>query len=187
MNLDIKKLASYCLDCVKYSGRGGAFNNLKNAKMYITNSDMFKADDKKINEIMMAYALNQGTMSLIYGRLFLEGQQGKSSYYSPLLYTECRLERDGDIIRLKKDENFTINVGLIACLLDKDADIIEASMEQLLNIEEPEKIDFKAVLKGIIPDFKGLKITDKNAVILAKMPESTAGLIAELKEIIKNY
>lgn len=191
MNLDIKKLTSYCLDCVKYSGRCGAFNNLNSNNsniVYSLYSDIseFEASDKKINEIMMSYALNKGTMTLLLGKLFLKGTLNKKTQlYSPLLYTGCMLTREGDIIKLTHDNDFIINVGLIACLLDKDTDIIEASIEQLLNIEEPEKIDFKSVLTGIIPDMKEVEIIDKSAVILAKMPESTAGLIAELKEIVK--
>lgn len=187
---NVKKLTLYCLDCVKATGRASGFNNLKSNKenkIIITNDIEFEADDKEITEIMTLQALNKSTMSIIKGGLFLEGQRGKDKFYSPLLYSEAELIREGDKIRLvSDDEGMAVNVGLISSLLENDSEKVENIIGQLLEIENPEKIDFKKVLSGLI-NLEGLTITNDNAVILAKMPENVAGLINELKMISELY
>ena len=186
----IKKLILYCLDCVKATGRASGFNNLKSNKdnkIIITNDIEFEADNKEIIEIMTLQALNKSTMSIIKGGLFLEGQKGKDKFYSPLLYCEAELKREGDKIILVYDENnISVNVGLISSLLENDSEKVENIISQLLEIENPEKIDFKKVLSGLI-NLEGLTITNDNAIILAKMPENIAGLINELKTIAELY
>lgn len=185
-----KKLILYCLDCVRACGRSSAFNNLKgnkDNKIIITNNIEFEADNKEINDIMTKYALNKSTMGIYAGRLFLEGERKKEKFYSPLLFTEAELIREGDKIKLQYDKDcMSVNVGLIAALLDKDSDIIEHTINEILNIEEPCKIDFKKVLSGLI-DIEGMTIKEENAIILTKTPESVAGLINELKTISELY
>lgn len=187
---NVKKLTLYCLDCAKATGRASGFNNLKSNKenkIIITDLTEFEADNKEIIEIMTLQALNKSTMSIIKGDLFLEGQRGKDKFYSPLLYCEAELIREGDKIRLVcDDEGMSVNVGLISSLLDNDSEKVENIISQLLEIESPEKIDFKKVLSGLI-NLEGLTIKEQNAVILAKMPENIAGLINELKTIAELY
>lgn len=189
-NSNIKKLVLYCLDCVKATGRANnSFNNLKSNKenkIIITDLTEFEADNKAIIEIMTLQALNKSTMSIIKGGLFLEGVKGKDKFYSPLLYSEAELKRTGDKIELLTDDEMSVNVGLISSLLENDADIVENTISQLLEIENPEKIDFKKVLSGLI-NLEGFEIKEQNAVILAKMPENIAGLINELKTIAELY
>ena len=188
---NIKKLTLYSLDCVKATGRANnGFNNLKSNKenkIIITDSTEFEADNKEIIEIMTLQALNKSTMSIIKGGLFLEGQKGKDNFYSPLLYCEAELTREGDKIKLIcEDDEMSINVGLISSLLDNDSEKVENIISQLLEIESPEKIDFKKVLSGLI-NLDGFEIKEQNAVILARIPENLAGLISELKTIAELY
>ena len=186
---NIKKLTLYSLDCIKATGRASGFNNLKSNKenkIIITDSTEFEADNKEIIEIMTLQALNKSTMSIIKGGLFLEGVRGKDKFYSPLLYCEAELKRNGDKIELLTDDEMSANVGLISSLLENDSEKVENIISQLLEIEQPEKIDFKKVLSGLI-NLDGLEIKEENAVILAKTPESVAGLINELKLISELY
>ena len=189
-NSNIKRLVLYCLDCVKATGRANnSFNNLKSNKenkIIITDSTEFEADNKEIIEIMTLQKLNKTTMSIIKGGLFLEGQRGKDKFYSPLLYSEAELIREDDKIKLITDDGMSVNVGLISSLLENDSEKIENIISQLLEIDNPEKIDFKKVLSGLI-NLEGLAIKEQNAVILANIPNNTAGLIQELKQIADLY
>lgn len=188
-NSNVKKLVLYSLDCVKATGRSSGFNNLKSNKenkIIITDLTEFEADNKEITEIMTLQALNKSTMSIIKGGLFLEGQRGKDKFYSPLLYSEAELIREGDKIKLITDDEMSVNVGLISSLLENDSEKVENIISQLLEIENPEKIDFKKVLSGLI-NLEGLTITNDNAVILARIPDNLAGLISELKQISELY
>lgn len=189
-NSNVKKLVLYCLDCVKATGKASGFNNIKSNKenkIIITDSTEFEADNKEIIEMMTLQALNKSTMSIIKGGLFLEGSRGKDKFYSPLLYSEAELIREGDKIKLVcADDEMSVNVGLISSLLENDSEKVENIISQLLEIENPEKIDFKKVLSGLI-NLDGFEIKEENAVILAKMPENIAGLINELKMIAELY
>ena len=181
-----KKMLLYSLDCIKSTAKNSVFNNLKGSKenkIIITNATEFEADNKGIIEIMTKWALNKSTMAIYYGSLMLEG----SKVYSPLLYCEAELIREGDKIKLQyDDDSMGVNVGLISSLLDNDSDIIENTINQLLDIENPEKIDFKKVLGGLI-NMDGLTIKEEKAIILSKVNESIAGLVNELKAISELY
>lgn len=188
-NSNVKKLVLYCMDCVKACGRASGFNNLKSNKenkIIITDSTEFEADNKGIIEMMTLQALNKSTMSIIKGSLFLEGVRGKDKFFSPLLYSEAELKRNGDKIELLTDDEMSVNVGLISSLLENDSEKVENIISQLLEIEQPEKIDFKKVLSGLI-NLEGFEIKEQNAVILARIPENLAGLISELKQISEMY
>lgn len=184
----IKKLIPYCADCIRAGGRSSAFNNLKlgkENKIIITDSTIFEADNKEINEIMKKYALNKSTMAIYKGALILEDE--KNRFYSPLLYTEAKFEREtGKIKLIAENENMIINIGLISSLIENDVDIIENTINELTEIEQPEKIDFKKVLSGLI-NLDGFEIKEENIIFLAKMPENIAGLLNELKLINKYY
>lgn len=185
-----KKLLLYSLDCIKATAKNSVFNNIKGSKenkIIVTDSKEFESDNKEIIEIMTKYALNKTTMGIYAGAMILDGTKGKDNFYSPVLYTDAELVRDGDRIRLVYDEDgMSINVGLIASLLDNNEEKIENIINDLLNIENVEKIDFKKVLSGLI-NLDNLTIKDEKSVILAKIPESLAGLINELKLISELY
>ena len=119
--------------------------------------------------------------------MILEGTKGKEKYYSPLLYCPAELVRNNDRIILKYDiDEISINVGLIASLLENNEDYIENIINQLIEIERPEQIDFKKVLLGLI-NLDEITIKDETAIILARTPESIAGLVAELRTIADSY
>lgn len=188
---NVKKLVNYMSECVKYQGRtNNAFNNLKSNKdnkIIMTDATEFEADNKEIIEMMTLQALNKNTMSIIKGGLFLEGERGRDKFFSPLLYSEAELIREGDKIRLIcDDDGMSVNVGLISSLLENDSEKVENIISQLLEIEQPEKIDFKKVLSGLI-NLDGFEIKEENAIILAKTPDNIQGLLSELKQIDELY
>lgn len=183
---NIKKLCLYCLDCIKSTSKNSDFVNLKknkDNKIIITDKEEFDANNKEIVKIITKQALNKSTMGIYTGFLMLENKK----YYSPLLYCEAELIRENDKIKLIYDTDaITINVSLIAALLDNDSDIIENAINQLLEIENPEQIDFKKILSGLI-NIDDIEIKEEKSIILAKMPESIAGLVNELKQIAELY
>lgn len=187
MTSNVKKLCLYSIDCIKSCSKSSLFNNLKSSKenkILITDVEKWQADNKIIVELMTKQALNKSTMTIYKGQLMAEGK----NIYSPLLYTEAKLIRNGDIIELiYDDDNYNINFGLISSLLENDEDAIENIITQLLEIEHPEKIDFVNVLKGLIDIDNKLTIKKENAIILAKNQESIAGLLSELKQIASEY
>ena len=183
---NIKKLTLYCLDCIKSTGKNTAFNNLKknkDDKIIITNETIFNADNVEINEIMTKYALNKTTMSLLSGYLMTES----NNIYTPLLYAHIELIRQGDKIEIVQTNDYELNYGLISSLLENNEEIIENVINELMQIDEPEKIDIISVLKGLIPSIDDLTIKDEKAIILTKTPESIAGVVDELKQIAELY
>ena len=155
--------------------------------MILSDDLIFKSDDKAINELLIKSKLNQSTMQLIYGfKYFIK------ELNTPLLYyTDVEIIRDGDNIRaLINDDNLQINFNFLANLFENDIEIIEIITSQLINLSDDDlkNIDFKAVLMGLIGDkLKEYTIINQNALMLVKMPENTAGLINELKQIEKEY
>ena len=188
---NIKKLCLYSLDCIKSTSKNSDFTDLKRSKenkVIITDLTEFEADNKDIIDIMTKYALNRSIMGIYAGKLMLIGERGKNRFYSPLLYTEAELVRNGDKVELNHDNDYCINVSLISSLLtDNDSEIVENTIDQLLSIDgDLTKIDFKKVLSGLI-NLDGMIIKDENALILAKTPESVAGVINELRQIADIY
>ena len=183
---NVKKLCLYCLDCVKSTSTAKT-NNIKSDCMILSDDLIFKSDDKAINELLIKSKLNQSTMQLIYGfKYFIK------ELNTPLLYyTDVEIIRDGDNIRaLINDDNLQINFNFLANLFENDIEIIEIITSQLINLSDDDlkNIDFKAVLMGLIGDkLKEYTIINQNALMLVKMPENTAGLINELKQIEKEY
>ena len=185
MTNNIKKLCLYCLDCVKSTAKG----NMKAEKTIITIDGVFNADNKEINDLLIKSKLNQSTMQLIYGfKWFIKNKENNT----PLMYyTDVEIIRESDKIKiLLNDDNLTINFNFLASLFDNDIEIVENITEQLTEFTtiDLKNIDFKAVLMGLIGDkLKDYTIINQNAIMLVKMPENTAGLCLELKEIAKIY
>lgn len=180
MTNNIKKLLNYSYDCVRQSLKANSFNNIKEG-VYIIENNIFAADDKKINEIMSKHALNKSTINLLYSELFIKNDK----LYTPLLYSECELIRDGGKIKIEKEENYTLNVGAIANLLadNEEEEKIEYIINELLDVAI---IDIEKVMTGLL-NIDNLEFIKQNALILAKLPESTAGLLNELKKISELY
>lgn len=191
---NILKLSNYMLDCVKATQKASGFNNISKDKKINYSANGWAVDNKEINEILTESALNKSTMTLIYGTCFIEAKKGREVFYSPLLYAECKLMRQDDKIMpvIDFENDLTINYGVIASLFNNDLELIENKMEQLTEIINPMACDFRAILQGLFGDEvmeeNKIKFLEKEEkLILSKIPENLAGLINELKIIIKNY
>lgn len=182
----IKKISNYMYDCVREAFKSSAFHNLKSNKankIVVTNATEWAGDDKGIIEVMTKAALNKATMNLIYGEMFLAGERGKQKFYTPLIYSDCELKRAGGAIVAEVNEEKTLNIGAISCLLGDNAEEVENIIEQLMEVPIN---DFETVLKGLV-NLDGLEIVKQKAVILAKLPDATSGLLNELKQISELY
>lgn len=193
-NNNILKLSNYMLDCVKATQKASGFNNISKDKKINFCSNGWAVDNKEINEILTESALNKSTMTLIYGTCFINAQKGREMFYSPLLYAECKLMRQDDKIMpvIDFENDLTINYGVIASLFNNDLELIENKMEQLTEIINPMACDFRAILQGLfgeeVMEENKIKFLEKEEkLILSKIPENLAGLINELKIIIKEY
>ena len=180
----IKKLALYCYDCIREEFKSSSFRNLESDKkniIYETLETTFKNDNENILEIMTKYQLNKSDRALIYGEMFLIG---KNKYFTPLIYRNIDIIRENGVLKIVfQDDEPILNVGAISSLLKCDDDNISIIIEQLM--ETINESDFKGILRGLL-NLEGLNILeDKKAVILAKLPEATAGLLNELQQICK--
>ena len=185
-NSNVKKLCNYMYDCTRQAIKSSSFNNLSNNKenkILITDLTEFAGDDKEIIELMTKHALNGSTMDLLFSDILIKGEKGKNKFYSPLLYSEAKLYREGDKIRLEKEENQGLNFGIIANLCEGEEEEIQNIIEQLSNIEA---CDLPTVMNGLL-NMEGMEIIKQNALILAALPNSTAGLLSELKQIAELY
>lgn len=187
-NNNIIKLCSYCLKCLKSTSKNTAFNNVKNCKMLILDdkTNIFESDNKKIIELMTLKKLNKDTMNLYLGYNFFIKSIENNKIYSPLLYCDADLIRQDDKIILSYDlSELKPNINVISSILNSsDDEIIENIVSQILELENLDKIDFCAVLNGLM-DLKNYNIFTQTALILAEIPENISGICKELKEIIK--
>ncbi len=178
-NSFVKKLSLYLHDCVREEVKSSTFRNLKSDKdnkwiflpendtLFTQGEEYIKLDgkDNKITELMIQSEMSQRDKYLIYGYLFLVGKNGKSrkqnEFLTPLLYTACRLERNGiNINCIPTDEVISLNTGALTSLMKKsdDEDEMEQLIEGLLDVVPTipvtqEKLDiFLTTLKSIIPE-----------------------------------
>ena len=170
---NVKKLCAYCIDCVKCSGRNDNFLNiLKNDNLKIEN-DFFESDDKNV----IKFLLNKNELNLYYACDFIANM--------PLLYCEAELKRIDNKIVIEKKEELNINISLISSLLDNEEEEIEKIINDLLEIEEPSKIDFEKFLNGLLK--KNIEVKKEEFLILSKTPENIIGLLSELNQVKKYY
>ena len=177
-NSFIKKLSQYLHDCVREEVKSSTFRNLKadrdNKWIFLDGEDKLftegleylrlEGSDSKLTELMMQSETNQKDKYLIYGYLFLVGKSKsgkKNEFLTPLLYSPCRLERNGvNINCMLTDEFVSLNTGALTALMKKsdDEDETEAFLEGLLEVVPTvpitqEKMDiFLTTLKSIVPD-----------------------------------
>ncbi len=178
-NSFVKKLSLYLHDCIREEVKSSTFRNLKSDKdnkwiflpekdtLFTQGAEYLKLDgkDNKITELMIQSEMSQRDKYLIYGYLFLVGKTGKSKkqneFLTPLLYTSCRLERNGiNINCIPTDEVISLNTGALTSLMKKsdDEDEMEQLIEGLLDVVPDipvtqEKLDvFLTTLKSIIPE-----------------------------------
>lgn len=222
----IKKLALYLHDCVSEEVKSSAFRNLNNDKgtkwFFIGGDEKIFSDpyrplkiknaDSRLTELMVQAEMSKKDYQLICGYLFLKGKSSESrkkeDYLTPLLYSPCKLEREGMDINLTiLDENISLNTSVLVSLMNFDADdetaehLIEGLIEYIpeLPLNREKTNIFLNTLKAIIPDIEimpelsseellaasleKLTVVDASAVILTKRPTVSAGLLHELKLI----
>lgn len=177
-NSFIKKLSQYLHDCVREEVKSSTFRNLKadkdNKWIFLNEDDTLftqgleyirlEGSDPKLTELMIQSETSQKDKYLIYGYLFLVGKSKsgkKNEFLTPLLYSPCRLERNGvNINCMLTDEFISLNTGALTALMKKsdDEDETEQLLEGLLDVVPTvpitkEKLDiFLTTLKSIIPD-----------------------------------
>jgi len=178
-NSFIKKLCQYLHDCVREEVKSSTFRNLKadpdNKWIFLKEEDVLfttgaeylklEGSDSKLTELMIQSEISKKDKYLIYGHLFLVGKSSKTKkhneFLTPLLYTSCKLERNGvNINCMLTDEFISLNTGALTALMKKndDEDEVESLLEGLLDVVPDlpvtkEKLDiFLTTLKSIIPD-----------------------------------
>ncbi len=179
-NSFIKSLSQYLHDCVREEVKSSTFRNLKadrdNKWIFLDGEDTLftqgleylrlDGSDSKLTELMIQSESNQKDKYLIYGYLFLVGKNKsgkKNEFLTPLLYSPCRLERNGvNINCMLTDEFISLNTGALTALMKKsdDEDETESLLEGLLDVVPTtpvtqEKLDiFLTTLKSIVPDIE---------------------------------
>lgn len=175
----IKRLSLYLHDCVREEVQSSTFRNLKQDKdnkwIFLKGEEqlfthfehplMLDGSDSDLTELMIQSEMSQKDKYLIYGHLFLVGKNSRSKrkneFLTPLLYTPCRLERDGvNISCTLQDDVMSLNTGALTALMRKsdDEDEMEHMLDGLLEVvpELPltqEKLNiFLTTLKSILPD-----------------------------------
>ena len=178
----INKICLYSYDIIREEFKSNSFKNLKSNKdnkiIFVDGEKM--PIDKEIMDIMQSYELNKGGLNLLYGSYFLEGEK----IFTPLIYQDLKLNVDGDAINFNISDEKNLNVGAISSLLESDEEKIELIIQQLIDNLDNPNID---KLLASLVNMQDVGIQRKNAIILAKLPNATAGLLEELKEISKKY
>jgi hypothetical protein len=187
----INNMCLYYKDCIREEVKSSSFRNLTGNKdnklVEVSNNNLkFNLDNEKIIEIMTLSEINKLDRQLIYGEMFITGNINKNVYYTPLRYFDLKLYRQGHHIVGEYDkDNPILNIGAISTLLDNEPELIENSINTLLDYVTSNELE--TVLKSLV-DLKGLRVeSNKKAIILAKVPDASAGLIRELDEIAKVY
>ena len=178
----INKICLYSYDIIREEFKSNSFKDLKSNKnnkiIFIDGEKM--PIGKEIIDVMQSYELNKGGLNLLYGSYFLDGEK----IFTPLIYQDLKLNVDGDAINFNISDEKNLNVGAISSLLENDEEKIELIVQQLIdNIENP---NIDKLLASLV-NMQNVEIQRKNAIILAKLPNATAGLLEELKEISKIY
>ncbi|MCQ2753525.1 MAG: AAA domain-containing protein [bacterium] len=176
-NSFIKKLSQYLHDCVREEVKSSTFRNLKadrdNKWIFLDGEDTLftqgleyirlEGSDSKLTELMLQSESGTKDKYLIYGHLFLVGKSKsgrKNEFLTPLLYSPCRLERNGvNINCMLTDEFISLNTGALTSLMAKsdDEDATEQLLAGLLDVVPTvpitqEKMDiFLTTLKSIVP------------------------------------
>jgi len=226
----IKRICLYLHDCIREEVKSSTFRNLNQDKdnkwfffsgeeKLLSNTDNLLSLDgtsSQITELMLQAEISQKDRYLIYGYFFLAGKNaGKKrteEFLTPLLYSPCKLERNGININCSLTEDtLSLNTGALASLLKyDDEDRVDHIFEGLIDVVPDlpitnEKLQiFFTTLKSIIPDIEismsdpespvipdingkltveKLSVIDISAIVLTKRPTVTAGVLHELTQI----
>lgn len=140
---------------------------LSSEKMFAEFPNPLKLDgsDPYLTELMLLSENSQKDKYLIYGYLFLVGKNAKTKrkneFLTPLLYSSCKLERNGMNIECSlQEEGLSLNTAALTSLmnLSGEEDEIDNMLDGLLEVvpKLPLKEDdlnvFLTTLKSLIPD-----------------------------------
>ena len=100
-----------------------------------------------------------------------------------MTYSNAILYREDNKIKLEYDVESTLNIGLISNLMCCDEEQIQNIIEQLLDVEE---CNLEIIMRGLL-NMEGIEIKKQKTLVLAVLPNSTAGLLNELKQIAELY
>ncbi len=177
----------------------------KNENLYLTDKEKLftqfpeplKLDgsDSYLTELMLLSENNKTDKYLIYGYLFLVGKNNKTKrkneFLTPLLYSSCKLERNGiNINCIIEEEGLSLNTAALTSLMNLtgEDDEIDNMLDGLLDVvpklplKEEDLSIFLTTLKSLIPD---LEFELKNEEILENNVEKDTINQPEEKQI--NY
>ncbi len=142
---------------------------LENEKLFTSYPQSLKLDgaDSYLTELMLLSENNQKDKYLIYGYLFLVGKNSKTKrkneFLTPLLYSSCKLERNGMNIECSvQEEGLSLNTAALTSLmnLSGEEDEIDNMLDGLLDVvpklplKEEDVSIFLTTLKSLIPDLE---------------------------------
>ena len=140
---------------------------LSSEKMFTEFPNPLKLDgsDPYLTELMLLSENSQKDKYLIYGYLFLVGKNAKSKrkneFLTPLLYSSCKLERNGMNIECSlQEEGLSLNTAALTSLMNLagEEDEIDNMLDGLLEVvpklplKEEDLNVFLTTLKSLIPD-----------------------------------
>lgn len=173
----LKKLINYNYDCVREILKSSSFLKLKPEQIYkLSENDYISVNDKNFNKILTEYKKNKSVYNLLIGKDFIKTESG---IYTPLIYADIEFIQNDDKYIINVLNDYELNINLLVNILDdSESGFI---IETLLKVNENEK---KA---DVLKSFIDVEILSESAVILAKLPEATAGILNELKKISVKY
>lgn len=173
---NLKKLISYNYDCIREILKSSSFLKLKPENVYkLTESMHVPVNNREFNKILNEYKKNKSIYNLLMGKYFIKTE---NNIYTPLIYADIDILQSNDNYNINIIHDYELNINLLVNIIDdNEADYI---INILLNVDNEKKPD---ILKSFIGD--NIEILPESAVILAKLPESTAGILNELKTICK--
>ena len=151
---------------------------IDNEKMFTEFPQPMKLDgaDSYLTELMLLSENSQKDKYLIYGYLFLVGKntktKRKNEFLTPLLYSPCKLERNGMNIECSLlEEGLSLNTAALTSLmnLSGEEDEIDNMLDGLLDVvpklplKEEDLNVFLTTLKSLIPDLE-LELTQEETL-----------------------
>ncbi len=142
---------------------------LDGEKLFTNYPEPIKLDgsDSYLTELMLLGENGQKDKYLIYGYLFLVGKntktKRKNEFLTPLLYSTCKLERQGVHIECSiQEEGLSLNTAALTSLmnLSGEEDEIDNMLDGLLDVvpklplKEEDLNIFLTTLKSLIPDLE---------------------------------
>ncbi len=141
---------------------------LDNEKMFTNFPEPLKLDgaDSYLTELMLLSENSQKDKYLIYGYLFLVGKNSKTKrkneFLTPILYSSCKLERNGVNIECSlQEEGLSLNTAALTSLMNAgEEDEIDNMLDGLLEVvpklplKEEDLNIFLTTLKSLIPDLE---------------------------------